>query len=226
MMVYLKSSTRAPSNERSAEGERRRPQQASRLGNQSQKSAARLAKRAVGKPGRKTEALVEITRLARELSPAAIEKLNSIVHDPKALDRDKIAAANSILDRGLGKPAFPVFHGGSGMSSPMELEDGTPVSPLLLAAGKSRDAAYKAELQAELRRIEAEEAQMRTEMDDELADARAAQARGEEISPSLRMLIAVKDDTEGHGHHLAERNPRHAAPCFPGTPRARFKSLF
>ena len=153
-----------------------------------------------GNPAGKPKSLVEITRLARELSPAAIEKLNSIVHDPKALDRDKMAAANSILDRGLGKPAFPVFHGGSGMSSPMELEDGTPMSPLLLAAGKSRDAAYKAELQAELRRIEAEGAQKRTEMDDELAEARAAQARGEEISPSLRMLIAVKDDTEGQGH--------------------------
>ena len=55
-------------------------------------------------------------------------------------------------------------------------------------------------LQAELRRIEAEEAQKRTEMDDELADARTVHARGEEISPLLRMLIAVKDDTEDHGH--------------------------
>ena len=42
--------------------------------------------------------------LARAHSPAAIRTLASIVLDKKAPPAARIAAANSILDRGLGKP--------------------------------------------------------------------------------------------------------------------------
>ena len=104
------------------------------------------------------------------------------------------------MDRGCGRPPLGVYHaagtGSNYEAGNVDAVNGDRPSALLQAAGKRRDAAYRAELEAELRRIEAEEAQRKAERADELSEARAAQARGEEISPVLAMLIAVKDDTE------------------------------
>ncbi len=146
-----------------------------------------------GNPAGKPKSLVEITKLARELTPAAIMKLNEIVHDPDALDRDKIAAAIAIADRGCGKPAIGVFHGTQGgMSMPLELEDGTPLSALLLAARGRPDEKVLAELNAEVRRLEAKIAQDRREAESRLAEQADALARGEEISPVTALLLRAK----------------------------------
>ncbi len=147
-----------------------------------------------GNPLGKSRTVVEITRQARELVPDAIQRLYAIMNDPEAPHRDQIAAANAICDRGLGRPVVPVFQGGAdGMSSSFETEDGTPATALLMAAKGRKDASIKAQLQAELRRIEAAEAQGDAEKEDQLAEARAAQARGEEIPGILALLLAAKD---------------------------------
>ena len=84
-------------------------------------------------------------------------ELNRIVHDSNSQDRDKIAAAIAISDRGCGKPAIGVFHGGA---LPMEqTEDGSPVFALLRAARGNSDERALAELYAEARRVEAKLAQ-------------------------------------------------------------------
>jgi hypothetical protein len=49
-------------------------------------------------------AVDDIRALARECGPEAIAKLRSILRDPKAPLQAVIMAANSLLDRGFGKP--------------------------------------------------------------------------------------------------------------------------
>ena len=48
--------------------------------------------------------MADIRALARECGPEAIAKLRSILNDPKAPLQAVIMAANSLLDRGFGKP--------------------------------------------------------------------------------------------------------------------------
>ena len=151
-----------------------------------------------GNPSGMPKSLVEITRLAREKSPAAIERLYSIMMNDAAPYRDQPWAAVALLDRGLGKPAMALFHGSGSVTSPMEfLEDGTPASPLIIDASKSaQDSAYKMALLAELKRVNALEKSGKTELADRLAEARAAKAQGEEIDPMLDLLLKVKDDRD------------------------------
>lgn len=164
-----------------------------------------------GNPLGKPKSLVEITRLARELTPGAIMKLNEIVYNPEAPFRDQIAAAVAIADRGCGRPAVGIFHGGSSQGTVFSGApdmDGEPATALIRAAAKGGTLAQsKAQLLAELRRIEALEAQEKAELSDELAEARAAQARGEDIPGILALLIRAKDSNEG-----AERAPKSAPP--------------
>ena len=143
-----------------------------------------------GNPAGMAKSIVEIHRLAREMTPAALEKLNEIVHDPKAANRDKIMAAAQILDRGLGRAAMAVFHGGPNQIGNTELlVDDTPLTRLARQGSN-----YEADLRAELRRIDAEREKERVAKEDELAAARADKARGKEIHPALAALLAVKDD--------------------------------
>ena len=143
-----------------------------------------------GNPAGKPKSLVEITKLARELTPAAIMKLNEIVHDPDALDRDKIAAAIAIADRGCGKPAIGVFHGGA---SPLEqTEDGAPMSALLRAARGNADERALAELRAEVQRIESKLAQDRQEHEEHLRDASERLSRGEEVEGITQLLLRAR----------------------------------
>jgi hypothetical protein len=51
-----------------------------------------------------TLAQMDISKKARELSPAALRTLASIADDPIAAESARVAAANSILDRAYGKP--------------------------------------------------------------------------------------------------------------------------
>ena len=53
-------------------------------------------------------AVDDIRALARECGPEAIAKLRSILKDPKAPLHAVIMAANSLLDRGYGRPAQSV----------------------------------------------------------------------------------------------------------------------
>lgn len=49
-----------------------------------------------------------VKQLAREKSIEAIELLVSVMNDPAARNRDRIGAANAILDRAFGKPTAQV----------------------------------------------------------------------------------------------------------------------
>ena len=148
-----------------------------------------------GNPSGKPQSLVEITKLARTLSPAAIAKLNEILHDPETPPRDQVAAARELLDRGLGRPFMAILHGQGG-ASPLELtEDGTPVSALIAAARRNGES-YEAELRRELARIEQDKAKKKADFEAEITEASRAQASGAEIDPMMSMLLQVRDEAE------------------------------
>lgn len=59
-----------------------------------------------GNPGGRPAAEREVLRLARDHSPAAIQKLAEWMHSDNA--RASIAACVAILDRAFGKPTQPI----------------------------------------------------------------------------------------------------------------------
>ena len=61
-----------------------------------------------GNPGGRPKALREMTELAREKGPEAIEFLTRVVRDESELTRHRIRAAELLLDRGYGKPSQTV----------------------------------------------------------------------------------------------------------------------
>jgi hypothetical protein len=71
-----------------------------------------------GNPGGRPKALIEVQALAREHTSKAIARLVKIVEDDTAPHAAAVAAANSLLDRGWGKPPQALHHTG---------EDGGPV---------------------------------------------------------------------------------------------------
>ena len=52
--------------------------------------------------------LGDLQELARERSPEAINILAKVMRDEKAPPAARVAAANSLLDRGYGKPTQPI----------------------------------------------------------------------------------------------------------------------
>jgi Family of unknown function (DUF5681) len=58
-----------------------------------------------GNPGGRPKVVAEVKELARTHTGAAIETLVSIMSNPKAAPAARVSAANSLLDRGYGKPA-------------------------------------------------------------------------------------------------------------------------
>lgn len=62
--------------------------------------------------------LTEIRSLARSHTGAAINALLSVMNQTESPPAARVAAANSILDRGWGKPAQPIENGEDG---PLEL---------------------------------------------------------------------------------------------------------
>jgi hypothetical protein len=153
-----------------------------------------------GNPLGLPKSIIEIAKLARERSAAAIERLTDIMMNDKAPFRDQIRAAEVLLERGCGRAPLGVYHaagrGGSYEAGNVNSIDGDPPSVLLIDAARRRDSAYKAELQAELRRIDEDEERQRARKQDEVAEAKAAMERGEEVSPLMRMLIKVRQATE------------------------------
>jgi hypothetical protein len=150
-----------------------------------------------GNPAGLPKSVIEIARLAREHSAAAIERLRSIMMNNRVPYRDQIRAAEVLLDRGCGRPPLGIYHSakdGSSTYAPDTINGEAP-SVLLLDASRRRDASYAAELRAELARIDAMEAKERAERADQVEAARAAMARGEEVSPLMKMLVSVREAT-------------------------------
>ena len=61
-----------------------------------------------GNPGGRPKVLGDVQELARQRSPEAINTLAGIMDDCKAPSAARVAAANSLLDRGYGKPTQPI----------------------------------------------------------------------------------------------------------------------
>ena len=57
-----------------------------------------------GNPGGRPKVVAEVKELAREHTSEAIETLVSIMTNPKSAPAARVSAANSLLDRGYGKP--------------------------------------------------------------------------------------------------------------------------
>jgi hypothetical protein len=124
-----------------------------------------------GNPSGKSTALNTIMRQAREHAPECIERLMSIVRNPKASDRDVIQAALAILDRGLGKPIVPIFRGQNALPEEMVSGGEGDVTPLISIASRGNGDAYRRQLREELARLdnEAEQAKAvsRNEIDED-----------------------------------------------------------
>jgi hypothetical protein len=57
-----------------------------------------------GNPAGRAKKDPELEAMLKSYCPLAISALVSIMRNPKASDRARVMAANSILDRGMGKP--------------------------------------------------------------------------------------------------------------------------
>src|SRR5262245_55919703 len=58
-----------------------------------------------GNPGGRPKVVGEVQAHARECTQQAIETLQDIMHNNKAPAAARVAAANSLLDRGYGRPS-------------------------------------------------------------------------------------------------------------------------
>jgi hypothetical protein len=61
-----------------------------------------------GNPGGMPKGALDVKQLAREHTRAAVETLANIMLDSGAQPSARVAAANSLLDRGYGKPVQEV----------------------------------------------------------------------------------------------------------------------
>ena len=147
-----------------------------------------------GNPEGYAKSVIELNIMARDMLPAVYRRLEQIIHNPELKDRDVVAAAALLDLRGCGKPATPIFHGSTGPGCPpgFVLEGDDAPSILIFRANAQRDANYKAQLQAELRRIEAEETDDGRAREDNLAAAADAVARGEGVPGITRLLLDAK----------------------------------
>jgi hypothetical protein len=143
-----------------------------------------------GNPNGRPKALVEIMRLARSYAPEAVERLHSIVMDPKAAHRDVIAAAVALLDRGCGRAIIVNANNASNVLTG-EGDHGVEGGVLLRAAGQDSGVGYRRALEAEIARLNAEEDEQRADLD----AARKTLAAGGEIDAPTRLLLQVKDET-------------------------------
>ena len=180
-----------------------------------------------GNPEGYAKSVVELNIMARDMLPAVYRRLEQIIHNPESKDRDVVAAAALLDSRGCGKPATPIFHGSTGPGCPpgFVLEGDDAPSILIFRANAQRDANYKAQLQAELRRIEAEETDDGRAREDNLAAAADAVARGEgEGVPGItRLLLAAKArqaERAAAGREAAAPPPPQANPAPEPEPAA------
>jgi hypothetical protein len=71
---------------------------------------ARFQKGQSGNPGGRPKIVGEVQQLARQHSAEAIETLVAIMQNEKAPPAARVHAANSILDRGYGRPPQAVIN--------------------------------------------------------------------------------------------------------------------
>src|ERR1700761_6255303 len=76
-----------------------------------------------GNPSGRPKQNVHVSELARQYTQDAIRCLASIINDEKAPPSARTTAANSLLDRGYGKPIQQLEHGG--------IEGGNPIPAVL-----------------------------------------------------------------------------------------------
>ena len=159
-----------------------------------------------GNPLGQPRSVVELSKFVREEMLPVYRELLRLFFDAETPARDKVAIAALLDARACGRPPIGVFHGvtgGPGGGLPPGFlpvgDDGAPSALLLRADHESRDKNYKAQLQAELHKLEQEEAKEERARDEHLAAAKAAIARGEGDSvPGLtRMLIDAKGTHNG-----------------------------
>lgn len=60
------------------------------------------------------KAPLEVRSLARQHTEQAIQTLVEVMNNPKAQSRSRVSAAQSLLDRGWGKPKETIDHGVTG----------------------------------------------------------------------------------------------------------------
>lgn len=80
-----------------------------------------------GNPGGRSKAEAEIKRIAQEYGPAALTKLVELLEGEDK--RLALAAANSLLDRGFGKPAQSMTLAGD-PENPLETINRFKLAPL------------------------------------------------------------------------------------------------
>jgi hypothetical protein len=64
-----------------------------------------------GNPGGRPKVVGEVQALARQSTAEAVETLRDVMSDKKAPPAARVAAANSILDRGYGRPSQTINSG-------------------------------------------------------------------------------------------------------------------
>lgn len=67
-----------------------------------------------GNPHGRPKLPAELREMARAASPDALQALIDVMSDKDAPQSARVSAANSILDRGYGKPAQPIDGDGEG----------------------------------------------------------------------------------------------------------------
>src|SRR5262245_49121807 len=64
-----------------------------------------------GNPGGRPKVVGEVQALARECTQQAVDTLKDIMHNNKTPAAARVAAANSLLDRGYGRPSQTINQG-------------------------------------------------------------------------------------------------------------------
>jgi hypothetical protein len=83
-----------------------------------------------GNPGGRARIPAELIAAAKAMSMDALGVLESIMHDPKAMESARVKAATAIIDRAYGKPAQAVS-----ITDP----EGNPLSSILVMNREERD---------------------------------------------------------------------------------------
>jgi len=86
-----------------------------------------------GNPAGQPRSVLEITKLARDMTPAVVERLFKIamneLDEIEVAPRDQIAAGTALMDRGCGRPAIGIYHGTGPGSRPVSWKKALRTAP-------------------------------------------------------------------------------------------------